>query len=97
MSFATHVGLLVLTLELPGCNTLKDKRRVLHSLMERVRRELHVSAAEVGFQNQIRSSSVAFAFVSGARVQVERLRESVERRFDEEPRLVVIERQWTWL
>jgi uncharacterized protein YlxP (DUF503 family) len=97
MPTVAHVGLLLLTLDLPECNTLKDKRRVLSSLLTRVRREIQVSAAEVGLQNRIRSGVIAFAFLSGARSQVERLRDRVERFVECEPRLVVVEREWTWL
>lgn len=97
MPTVAHVGLLLLTLDLPDCDSLKDKRRVLSSLLNRIRREMHVSTAEVGLQNRIRSSVVAFALLSGARTQVERLRDRVERFVDGEPRLVVVEREWAWL
>lgn len=97
MPTVVHVGLLLLTLDLPACDSLKDKRRVLSSLLNRIRRELHISAAEVGLQNRARSSVIAFAFLSGARTQVESLRERVERIVDGEPRLVVVEREWCWL
>lgn len=42
------VGTLELHLRLEGCFSLKDKRRILRSLLERARRDFHVSAAEVG-------------------------------------------------
>ncbi|MER3413545.1 MAG: DUF503 domain-containing protein [Armatimonadota bacterium] len=97
MPTVAHVGLLLLTLDLPACNSLKDKRRVLSSLLSRIRREMHISAAEVGLHDRHRSSVVAFALLSGARAQVERLRDRIERFVEGEPRLVVVEREWTWL
>ena len=42
------IGLLVLTLVVPGCRSLKDKRSVLLPLFNRIRRVFNVSIMEVG-------------------------------------------------
>lgn len=42
------VGTLEIALRLPGCRSLKDKRQVIRSILEKLRRQFHVSAAEVG-------------------------------------------------
>ena len=43
-----RVGLLVIELFLPGCASLKDKRRVVKSLKDRIRNHFNVAVAEVG-------------------------------------------------
>jgi uncharacterized protein YlxP (DUF503 family) len=42
------VGTLELDLRLDGCFSLKDKRQILRSLIDRLRRDLHVAVNEVG-------------------------------------------------
>lgn len=45
------IGSLVLDLEIPECASLKYKRRVLRSLLDRIRHEYNVSASEVDQQD----------------------------------------------
>ena len=42
------VGVLKITLAIPGANSLKSKRKVVKSLIERTRNRFNVSIAEVG-------------------------------------------------
>lgn len=92
-----HVGLLLVTLEIPSAMTLKDKRRVLKSLIERTRKEILVSIAEVGFQNNIRSATLAVAFVGNSRAVIERARVSAEALLVDDPRVTPVEISWEWL
>ena len=43
-----HIGVLQFTLEIPYAASLKDKRRVLKSMKDRIRRSFNVSIAEIG-------------------------------------------------
>ncbi len=92
-----HVGLLLLTIEIPSAMSLKDKRRVLRSLMERARRELRVSIAEVGFQNSLRSATLALAFVGNSRAVIEKARAEAELLLSDDPRVSTLEVSWEWL
>ncbi len=94
---AVHVGLLTITLSFDESFSLKDKRRVLKSLIERARNELHVSIAEVAFQNRIRTGEVAASFVGANRGEIERARERTERIFASDPRCRVSGCVWEWL
>lgn len=58
------VGLLTITLELPGCFSLKEKRGRLKPLITRLRREFDVSAAEVGKMDAWQTSVVTCGLVS---------------------------------
>ena len=59
------VGRAELELFLPGCNSLKDKRQVLRSILERVRGRFNLAAAEVGEQDRWNAAVVGLACVSG--------------------------------
>jgi uncharacterized protein len=58
------VGVLQVELSIPGAWSLKEKRHVLKGLLERLRRDFAVSAAEVDRQDVWNSAIVAVAFVS---------------------------------
>jgi uncharacterized protein YlxP (DUF503 family) len=55
----------LLTLHLPAAQSLKDKRQVVRSLVERLRARKQLSAAEVHMQDRIQHAQVGFAVVSG--------------------------------
>ncbi|MBT5775451.1 MAG: DUF503 domain-containing protein [Dehalococcoidia bacterium] len=54
----------LLTLHIPSAQSLKDKRAVVRSLVERLRKRLDLSAAEVGLQDDTRRAQIGFAVVS---------------------------------
>lgn len=54
----------LLTLHLPGARSLKDKRAVVRSLVDRIHARLELSAAEVGSQDLMQRAEVGFAVVS---------------------------------
>ena len=58
------MGVLQVELGIPGSYSLKEKRRVLKGLLERVRRDFQVSAAEVDRQDVWNSAIVGIAVVS---------------------------------
>ena len=58
------LGILTLYLQLPGCNSLKEKRGILKPVLARLHREFNVSTAEVGQMDQWRESVLACAVVS---------------------------------
>jgi len=55
---------ILLTLHLSSAQSLKDKRAVVRSLVERLRKRLDLSAAEVGLQDDPRRAQIGFATVS---------------------------------
>ena len=58
------VGLLEIDCFIAESTSLKDKRRVLSSLFERLRRQFNVALCEVDFQDQWQRSLVAVVFVN---------------------------------
>jgi uncharacterized protein len=65
------VGLLTLELHLPEAHSLKDKRQVLRSLKDRLRRHFNVAVAELDFQDVWQSSLIGVVTLSNAEQHVE--------------------------
>ena len=59
------VGVLRLTFHIPHARSLKDKRRVVLKLKDRVRARFDVSIAEVGAQDLLQRAVLGVAVVSG--------------------------------
>jgi hypothetical protein len=60
-----HVAVARLTLHVYTSQSLKEKRRVVQSLCERLRQKFPVSVAEVGGQETWQVAEIGVAFVSG--------------------------------
>jgi uncharacterized protein YlxP (DUF503 family) len=60
-----HVGVMRLSLEVPGARSLKDKRQVVRSFKERVKSRLSVSIAEVAHHDKLQRATFGVAVVSG--------------------------------
>jgi uncharacterized protein len=58
------IGLLQVELTIDAADSLKDKRRVVSSLKDRLHREHQVSVAEVGTQDVHRTATLGMAVVS---------------------------------
>jgi uncharacterized protein len=59
-----HIGILTLRLRLEGAESLKDKRQVVRSLIERMRGKFNVSASEVDDLDVWRRATVGVAVVT---------------------------------
>ncbi len=73
------IGLCTIELYLPGCGSLKEKRRMLKPLLVRLRREFNVSVAEVDLHEVWQSASIAAVVVSTSNAHAERTLHSVLR------------------
>ena len=58
------IGLLLLDCFMSESQSLKDKRRILSSLTERLRRQFNVAIAEVEYQDQWQRAQLAIVFVN---------------------------------
>ena len=82
-----HVGACVLTLHVPASHSLKDKRQVVRSLIERLRRQFNVAVAEVEEQDSWQTAVLGLVVVSNeaghAARQLDRVVEAIDGdRFD---------------
>ncbi len=83
------VGSLEVHLRMDGCRSLKEKRRVLRPLIERLRRDLHASVAEVGDNDLWNVSMIGVACVGSSRIQVQQALDCALRIVDECANVVV--------
>jgi uncharacterized protein YlxP (DUF503 family) len=67
------VGVAVIELHIPASRSLKEKRRVVKSFVERLHERLRVSAAETGFHDLHQRAEIGIAAVAGDTAQVDRL------------------------
>lgn len=83
-------------LRVPAAASLKDKRRVITSVLDTARRRLHVSAAEVGAQDSWQRAVLGFAVVASSAHLAESTLDEVERLLWARPELeiVTIEQRW---
>jgi uncharacterized protein YlxP (DUF503 family) len=73
-----------LTLRLEGVRSLKEKRAIVRSLVERLRTRRHLSAAEVGAQDRLQRAEVGLAVVSGEHASARGLVDEARRFVDSE-------------
>jgi len=78
-----QIGACVVTLHLPAARSLKDKRQVIRSLMERLRRQFNVAIAEVEEQDTWQTAVLGLAVVSNeaghAQRQLDRILDAIEQ------------------
>jgi uncharacterized protein len=89
-----HIGACVVTLHLEASGSLKDKRQVVRSLQERLRRQFNVAVAEVEEQDAWQTAVLGLVVVSNeaghAARQIDRIVDAIEQtRLDAE----VVDRQ----
>jgi len=65
------VGLLTLELHIPDAQSLKDKRQVVRSLKDRLRRHFNVAVAEMEYQDVWSRSIIGVVTLSTAEQHVE--------------------------
>lgn len=70
-------GVLTAELFLPGVSSLKEKRRILKSLIGKLRSRFNVAVAEVEGQNAWQRATLAVAGVAGESINLHRLFEEV--------------------
>ena len=92
-----RVGVLVLTLHLPGCGSLKEKRHRLKPLIHRLRKEFNVSVAEVDAQDVWQTAVIACTTVSNSGSHAQQVLQGVlgwvERSWAEG---LVVREEMTW-
>ncbi|MDP9120420.1 MAG: DUF503 domain-containing protein [Acidobacteriota bacterium] len=71
------VGISSFELHLPASRSLKDKRRVVRSLIDRLYQRHRVSLAETDFQDLHQRAEISLAAVTNGSAEMERLLEDV--------------------
>lgn len=86
------VGIVACELHLPSARSLKDKRRVVKSLIERIHHRHRVSVAETAYHDLHQRSEIGIAVVGKTDHEVEELLENIYHLVENEMEAVVT--QW---
>lgn len=89
-----YVAACSMWLRLDESGSLKDKRRVVKSLVERIRARFNVSAAETGRLESWREMEIGVAAVSNDASHVRELIEAVIRFVESDERAELVEVMW---
>lgn len=85
------VGVLSVDILLPEGNSLKDKRQVVKSILDRIKSRFNISAAEVGDLDLLRKSVLGFACISGDRKVANTVLNNVLSSIESDPRVSVVD------
>lgn len=87
------VGVLTVELFLGEANSLKDKRRVLRGLIDRIKARFNVSIAEVGEQDTWQRSVVGVSFISCEQAHVHQVLAAVVRFIEHQGTVLITDYQ----
>lgn len=65
------VGILTLSLHLPDCHSLKEKRRLIKPILARLHKEFNISVVEYGHQDRWQSCELLIACAASPGFRVE--------------------------
>ena len=73
----SKIGVLSLHLHFPGCSSLKEKRRIIKSLIAKMRNKFNASIAEVGHLDIWQDSEIAIVVVSNNHSQTNQMLQNI--------------------
>jgi uncharacterized protein YlxP (DUF503 family) len=71
------ISMIQFILELPEVTSIKEKRRIVHSLRDRLIRKYRISAAEVDLHESLSFSQIGGVLVSNSREYGERVMQKI--------------------
>jgi Uncharacterized protein conserved in bacteria len=74
---ALFVRTLSITIVIHDARSLKDKRQILQSLMQKVRQKFNTAIAEVGYQDEWQRAEVGLAFLSNQISHLEQIQPEI--------------------
>jgi uncharacterized protein YlxP (DUF503 family) len=86
------VGIAVLELHLPHARSLKEKRQVVRSLIDRMHARYRVSVAETAHHDLHQRAEIGIAAVGRSEREIDELLATLRRLVDDEPAAMVV--QW---
>ncbi len=90
---STIVGLCTVELFIPGSQSLKDKRQVLHSVRDRLREKFNLSVAEVGEQDLWQKAVLGLACVANETRYVQQVLEQALNQIRSNPTIEIVQSQ----
>ncbi len=79
------IGILAMVVQVPGSQSLKDKRQVIKSLLDVLRNKFNVSAAEIDHLDSHRRAGLAFVCVSNEKSVANRMLDKIRDHMESNP------------
>lgn len=76
------VGISIFELHLPGSRSLKGKRRIVKSLIERIHNRFRVSIAETGFHDLHQRAEISIAIVAQGEHELHKMLDDIRDMVD---------------
>jgi uncharacterized protein YlxP (DUF503 family) len=84
------VGTLKFEVIIPGSKSLKDKRRVIQSLQNKIKAKFNVSIAEIDHQDKWQRSIIGLCFVNSAQKEIENISQKIREIFIENGDILIL-------
>lgn len=85
------VGICEFHLHIPSVGSLKEKRRIIKGLKDRIRNRFNVSIAELDDLDKWQSAVIGVACISNDRIRIDQVLSSVARLMESTPDLFLID------
>lgn len=83
-----------LTLHLYEVMSLKEKRRIVRSILDYIHHHFHISTAEIGYLDSLGRSSLGFGLVTNDLQNSEKILQKVINYVDEQTEVEIITINW---
>ncbi len=77
-----HIAVLTLELHIPAAQSLKDRRRVIKSIKERISARYNISVAEVGDTKKWQTATLGFAAIGNSKRHLEQTLQIIIHKID---------------
>lgn len=92
-----HIGLLRVSLHLPTAQSLKDKRRELLHLREKIKNRFNVSVSEVGDHDKWQKMDLALVMVASQKTPIDEVFAKVLGYIGTDPNVEIIDQRVEYL
>lgn len=82
------------TLHLYYVDSLKEKRRIIRSILDHTQHRFQLSTAEIGYLNSLGRSSLGFGMATNDMQKAEKILQQVINYIDEQSAVEIIDIQW---
>lgn len=82
------------TLHLYYVDSLKEKRRIIRSILDNTQHHFQISTAEIGYLNNLGRSSLGFGIATNDMQNGEKILQKVINYIDEQSAVEIIDIQW---
>jgi len=84
------IGTIKFEVIIPGSTSLKDKRKVIQSLQNKIKSKFNVSIAEIDYQDKWQRTVIGLCFVNSAKKEIEEISQKIKNIFFENTDILII-------